>query len=61
MALPGARHPGRAVAVLDCCFSYSVRVVMQPKQGGHYNLPYVTFEIMRGLRKACRNLETTHG
>jgi hypothetical protein len=40
MALLGARYPGRTVAVLDSCFSYSVQAVLQPERGGYQALLY---------------------
>ena len=45
MALLGARHPGRTVAVLDSCFSYSVQAVLQPERGGYQALLYITLEL----------------
>ncbi len=60
MALLGARYPGRTVAVLDSCFSYSVHAVLQPDRGEYQGSSVYYLRIVRRLRKACRNLETTH-
>ena len=51
MALPGARHPGRAVVVLDSCFPYSVHAVVQPERGGCQGLLYVTWRTVKKIAK----------